>query len=80
MLVMQPLNLRWISNAADDRAECCAHGDVVFRIGDDVLPDGTNGRDLTVSAAALYLCGCFRGENFEVLHQPDGSGVVLRAG
>jgi hypothetical protein len=55
MLVLQPLNLRWISHAADDPADCCAHGDVVFRIGDDILLDETNGRDLTVSAAALYL-------------------------
>jgi hypothetical protein len=32
----------------------CAHGDIGFLIGDDVLLD-TNGKDLTVSAAALYL-------------------------
>jgi hypothetical protein len=47
--------LRWVTGAADDPADICAHGDVEFRIGDDVLLDATTGRDVTVSAAALYL-------------------------
>jgi hypothetical protein len=47
--------LRWIRGAADDPKDLCAHGDVEFRIGDDVLLDPTTGKDLTVSAAALYL-------------------------
>ncbi len=55
MVVLQPVKLRWINDAADDPADFCAHGDVEFRIGDDVLLDGTPGRNLTVSAAALYL-------------------------
>src|SRR5262249_51982860 len=54
VLILQPLKLRWIQGAADDPKDLCAHGDVEFRIGDDVLLD-TNGKDLTVSAAALYL-------------------------
>jgi hypothetical protein len=115
VVYLQPVNLRWIQGAADDPTDLCAHGDVEFRIGDDVLLD-TNGKDLTVSAAALYLlrtlslphskeapvgdhlfpccgfamwdipdqadvalCGCPNGEDFEVLHQVDGAGVVVQA-
>ena len=33
MVVLRPLNLRWIKDAADDPADFCAHGDVEFRIG-----------------------------------------------
>jgi len=55
MVVLRPVNLRWINDAADDPTDICAHGDVEFHIGEDVLLDGTNGRNLTVSAAALYL-------------------------
>ena len=55
MLLLRPVNMRWIQGAADDPADLCAHGDVEFRIEDDVLLDPTTGKDLTVSAAALYL-------------------------
>jgi hypothetical protein len=51
---LQPVNLRWIRGAPDDPKDLCAHGDVVFRIRDEVLLD-TAGKDVTVSAAALYL-------------------------
>lgn len=115
VVVLEPVNLRWINGAADDPADFCAHGDVTFRIDGDTLLE-TSGRALTVSAAALYLlrtlstphthdspvgdhlfpccgfslydvpgepdvvvCGCPNGEDFEVLHQFDGSGVVVRA-
>jgi hypothetical protein len=115
VVILRPVNLRWIQGAADDPKDLCAHGDVEFRIGGDTLL-ATNGRDLTVSAAALYLlrtlskphtkeapvgdhlfpccafamwdipgeadvaiCGCPNGEDFEVLHQVSGSGVVVRA-
>ncbi len=54
MVILQPVNLRWIQGAADDPTDLCAHSDVEFRIGGDVLLDN-NGKDLTVSAAALYL-------------------------
>lgn len=104
-----------MNGAADDPRDLCAHGGVEFRIGDDVLL-ATQGADLTVSAAALYLlrtlsvphtkaapvgdhlfpccgftmwdlpeqedvyvCGCSNGEDFEVLHEVDGTGVVVRA-
>jgi hypothetical protein len=53
--ILRPVNLRWIQGAVDDPKDLCAHGDVEFRIGDDVLLDPTTGKDLTVSAAALYL-------------------------
>jgi hypothetical protein len=109
------VNLRWINGAADDPADFCAHGDIDFRIGCDTLLN-PGGRELTVSAAALYLlrtlfvphtraapvgdhlfpccgfdlydvagepdvviCGCPAGEDFEVLHQVSGAGVVVRA-
>src|SRR6516165_5995980 len=55
VVILQPVSLRWIQGAADDPKDLCAHGDVEFRIGDDVLLDPTTGKDLTVSAAALYL-------------------------
>jgi hypothetical protein len=55
VLVLQPVNLRWIQGAADDPKDLCAHADVEFRIGNDVLLGGANGKYLTVSAAALYL-------------------------
>jgi hypothetical protein len=114
-VILQPVSLRWIQGAADDPKDLCAHGDVSFRIGDDVLLD-TSGRDLTASAAALYLlrtlsvphtkaapvgdhlfpccgfamwdipdqedvviCGCPSGEDFEVLHEVNGGGVMVRA-
>jgi hypothetical protein len=47
VVVLQPVNLRWIDDAADDPADCCVHGDVEFRIGGDVLLDRSNGRNLT---------------------------------
>lgn len=116
MVVLRPVNLRWIQGATDDPKDLCAHGDVEFRIGNDVLLGPTAGKDLTVSAAALYLlrtlsvphsqdapvgdhlfpccgfnmydvaeeedvfiCGCPSGEDFEVLHEVSGTGVVVRA-
>ena len=116
MVVLQPVNMRWINGASDDPADLRAHGDVEFRIGADTLLGADNGRDLTVSAAALYLlrtlsvphtrtapvgdhlfpccgfamwdipgesdvamCGCPNGEDFEVLHQVGGAGVVICA-
>jgi hypothetical protein len=116
VITLRPVNLRWIQGAADDPADLCAHGEVEFRIGDDVLLDPAATKELTVSAAALYLlrtlatphtreapvgdqlfpccgfamyevvgqqdvvvCGCPHGEDFEVLHRPDGAGVVVRA-
>jgi hypothetical protein len=55
VVLIRPVNLRWIQGAADEPKDLCAHGDVEFRIGADVLLDATSGKDLTVSAAALYL-------------------------
>jgi hypothetical protein len=115
VVVLQPVNMHWIQGAVDDPKDLCGHGDVVFRIGDDVLLE-TKGKDLTVSAAALYLLrtlsvphtqtapvgdhlfpccgfamwdlpdqqdvaisGCPNGEDFEVVHEMDGSGVIIRA-
>src|SRR5579883_2977322 len=116
-MILRPVNLRWIGGAVDDPKDLCVHGDVEFRIGNDVLLDPTTGgKDLTVSAAALYLlrtlslphskdapvgdhlfpccgfamsdvpgqedvsvCGCLNGEDFEVLHDIGGRGVVVRA-
>lgn len=53
MITLRPLNLRWINGVADDPADICAHGEVEFRIGDDVLVNSAG--EWTVSAAALYL-------------------------
>jgi hypothetical protein len=55
MVILRPLNLRWIHDAVDDPMDLCAHGDVEFRIGDDLLLSVQDGNALTVSAAALYL-------------------------
>ena len=54
MVILQAVNLCWIQGAADDPKDLCAHGDVEFRIGDDLLVEA-DGKSLTVSAAALYL-------------------------
>lgn len=54
MIVLRPLNLHWIKGTADDAADLCAHGEVDFRIGADVL-FGPTDDGITVSAAALYL-------------------------
>lgn len=53
-VLLEPVDLHWINGAADDPADFCLHGDVEFRIGGDVLLEPA-GRDLTVSAAGLYL-------------------------
>src|SRR5262249_57067175 len=55
MVILRPVNLRWIRGAADDPNDLCAHGQVQFRIGHQVLLGADRGEDLTVSAAALYL-------------------------
>ena len=52
--MLRPRNLHWIQGADDDPYDTCAHGNVDFRIGDDVLLE-TNGNGLSVSGAALYL-------------------------
>ena len=54
MVVLRPVNLRWINDTADDPNDLCVHGEVEFRIGADVLLSG-DGLDWTLSAAALYL-------------------------
>lgn len=54
-IVLQPLNLCWVNGAEDDPSDLCAHGDVEFRIGGDRLLGEEKGRNLTVSAASLYL-------------------------
>ena len=55
MVTLQPVHLRWIGGAADDPTDLCAHGDVEFRIGEEILLGDGTGHDVTVSAAALYL-------------------------
>ena len=116
MITLRPTNLRWVQGVADDPKDLCAHGDVEFAIASDVVLDAVTGKDLTVSAAALYLlrtlsvphtrdrpvgdhlfpccgftmwevadspeviiCECPNGVDFEVTHQPDGTGVMVRA-
>lgn len=55
MVILRPVNLRWIQGAADDSRDLCAHGDIEFQIGNDVLLTPGTGMNRTVSAAALYL-------------------------
>lgn len=52
---LSPVHLRWIHGSDDDPADLCAHGDFEFRIDGDVLSDGSAGRGLTLSAAAMFL-------------------------
>lgn len=52
---LSPVHLHWIKGSADDPADLCAHGDFEFRIDGEVLSDGSAGRELALSAAALYL-------------------------
>jgi hypothetical protein len=47
--------MHWITGLPDDPNDLCAHGSIEFRIGNEVLLDSISGKDLTVSAAALYL-------------------------
>lgn len=115
MVILWPVNLRWVQGALDDPKDLCAHGDVEFRIDGETLLE-PNDRELTMSAASLYLlrtlsvphtmaapigdhlfpccgfamwdvpgqedaavCGCPNGEDFEVLHDVNGSGVVVHS-
>ncbi len=55
MIILRPVDLRWIQGAADDPKDLCAHGGIEFRIGSDVLLDPARSTDVTASAAALYL-------------------------
>lgn len=54
-IVLRPVNLRWINDAADDPADFCAHGEVEFRIGGDTLVTPATTKGCTLSAAGLYL-------------------------
>jgi hypothetical protein len=54
MVILQPKRLHWIQDIGDDSFDLCAHGEVEFRIDDDIVLF-THGENLTVSAAALYL-------------------------
>jgi hypothetical protein len=54
MVLLQPKRLHWIQDTGDDSFDLCAHGEVEFRINDDIVLI-THDENLTVSAAALYL-------------------------
>jgi hypothetical protein len=47
--------MRWITDSEDNVADQCAHGDVVFAIDSIPFAAGREAKDLTVSAAALFL-------------------------
>lgn len=55
MITLRANNLRWINGPVDDPTDLCAHADIAFAIGNDVLLDATAGANLTASAAALFL-------------------------
>ncbi|MBA5791169.1 hypothetical protein H1R17_00500 [Flavobacterium sp. xlx-214] len=46
-------NLHWIKNF-DDEDDLCAHGNVIVKIGDEIICD-ENSLDFTIFATALYL-------------------------
>ena len=86
---LTPIDLRWIKGSEDDPSDLCAHGDFEFRIDGDVLSDGTAGRELTLSAAALYLLRTLSRSHtrddehlfpccgFEMYDVPDQDDVVI---
>jgi hypothetical protein len=55
MIILRANSLRWINGPADDPTDLCAHADIEFAIGDEVLLDAITGANLTASAAALFL-------------------------
>ena len=54
-IVLQPTAMCWITGAADDRTDQCAHGDVAFTIDSISFVGGSDSEGLTVSSAALFL-------------------------
>jgi hypothetical protein len=54
-VTLRPVNLCWLKGAPDEPADLCAHGQVEFRVGGDILMDPAKSLEVTVSAAALYL-------------------------
>lgn len=55
VVTLYPVNLHWIEGTADEPADLCAHGQVDFRLGNDILVDSGTCPKVTVSAAAMYL-------------------------
>ena len=54
MIILEPREISWIKEQADDPNDLCAHGKVYFEIDGDVLVNEHDGT-WTVSASALYL-------------------------
>jgi hypothetical protein len=91
-VILRPLNLHWMRGAIDDTNDLCAHADIEFRIGADVLIDDANGKGLTISAAALFLLRTLTRPHsnqapvgdqlfpccgFDMFDLPDHDGVVI---
>jgi hypothetical protein len=54
-IALSPTAMRWISDAEDNLADHCAHGDVVLAIDSIPFAAGREAKDVTVSAAALLF-------------------------
>lgn len=54
MVILKTTNLTWANGQLDDPEDMCAHGNIHFQIGSDILVKPDDG-EWTVSASALYL-------------------------
>lgn len=63
MITLQPLNMCWITESDEHAADLCVHGDVEFRVDGEVLIEPNEARNLTVSAAALFLLRTLTGSH-----------------
>lgn len=70
-LVLRPVGLSWIQGVDDDPSDLCAHGDYEFRIRGTTFCEGSGGRSLTLSAAAIYLMRTLERSHTKV-DRPDG--------
>ena len=49
------IDLHWIDRKEDDGKDLCLHGNVFVRIGDEIIDNGIDNDDWTVSAGALMM-------------------------
>ncbi|BCZ46795.1 hypothetical protein psyc5s11_28620 [Clostridium gelidum] len=53
--VIKIIDLHWIDGKEDDGKDLCLHGNVFVRIGDEIIDNGIDNDDWTVSAGALMM-------------------------
>ena len=53
--VIKIIDLHWIDRKEDDGKDLCLHGNIFVRIGDEIIDNGIDNADWTVSAGALMM-------------------------